>query len=300
MDRKATIFGYGTQGRAQALNLRDSGWEMTVVLPAASKSIRVAEDDGMRVETDAAAAAKTAQIAVILAQDSAQPALWDSIGGHLPKHAAVIFAHGYNIHYKQIVPQADLDVLLVAPLCPGTELRERYVTGSVAPIVTAIHQDASGNARQRLRDYITALSAGRVEEVESTFAEETETDLFIEQVLLCGGLSHLMLAAFEIMTEAGYNPRLAYYNCVHEPAHITKLFSERGLSGAFEKISATARYGALTRGPRIVDENMKRKMREIMEEIKSGHFACELKLNSNGEGFEALVDRFAPLDKMND
>ncbi len=275
-----TIYGYGAQGRAQALNVRDSGWDVTVVLRENSSSLARAAHDEIRTSTDCVAATRATQIAVLLIPDTAQPALYNELlAPHLPPHATLIFAHGFNIHYERILPREDLDVLLAAPMCDGIGLREKFCANEIIPIITAIHHDANGAAADTLQSYIGALTKNRCDVIPSTFAAETETDLFSEQVLLCGGLAFLILAVFDTLVAAGYDPKIAYYTALHEPKNLARLFSERGLQDGFANISAVARHGALTRGPRVIDDHVRATLQTILSEIQSGDYARELITN---------------------
>lgn len=272
-----TLFGYGSQGRAQALNLRDSGWDVTVVLRAGSAALARAAADGVATTTDAVAAARNAECCALLLPDLAQPALWtDVLAAHLPAHAALLFAHGYAIHYRLIAPRPDLDVLLAGPMCPGTELRTRYQERRAVPIVTAIHQDATGRAAARLQAYIDGITGASPDLIPSTFAEETETDLFSEQALLCGGLGALVEAVRTLLVEAGYNPKLARMTAETEPVNLARLIAEHGVEGMLNRISAVARYGARTRGPRVIDDHVRATLRTILDEIRNGSFQREL------------------------
>jgi ketol-acid reductoisomerase len=272
-----TIFGFGSQGRAQACNLRDSGWDVTVALKPGSKTIDAATSAQFTVTTNLTAAASATPFALMLCPDLAQSALWkDHLEEHLPSEAAIAFAHGYSMHYGGITPRADLDVLLAAPMCPGPALRQRYVDGGDTAFISAIAQNASGYAAARLERFLQAVTKHQYDEIKSSFAEETETDLFSEQALLCGGLSHLMLAVFDTIVAAGYNPKIAYYTCLHESRDLAQLFATKGLGGAFNAISAVARHGALTRGPRIITDTVRTTLAAMMEEIRSGQYAKEV------------------------
>ncbi|MBI4238445.1 MAG: ketol-acid reductoisomerase [Deltaproteobacteria bacterium] len=272
-----TIFGYGSQGRAHALNLSESGWDITVVLRPESPSISIAKQDGVEVITDAISTACKTEICALLLPDLAQPELWrEVLVTHLPTNSAILFAHGYAIHYGLITPRADLDIILAGPMCPGTELRNRYVARDSVPIVTAIQQDHSGHAAERLRAYVDGITGGRHDVIESTFAEETETDLFSEQALLCGGLGYLVQAVYELLVEAGYNPKLAHYTAMTEPVNLARLIAAHGVDGMLDRISHVARYGARTRGPRIIDTRVRQTLRTILAEIRSGSFQREL------------------------
>lgn len=283
MPHHATIFGYGTQGRSQALNLRDSGWVVTVALRPESRSLAHAQQDGMTTTTDLTSAARTATLVALLITDQAQAQVWsDILRAHLPTHATLLFAHGYAVHYRMIEPRADLDIVLAGPMCPGSELRERYLTQQITPIIRAVHQDTSGRARERLDEYIAGITGNHSDLVEATFAEETETDLFSEQALLCGGLGYLVKAVYDIMRAAGYNEKLAFYTATKEPVNLARLIADHGVDGMFARISATARYGAQTRGPRVIDAHVRTTLQQILREIQDGRFATELEGTAPG------------------
>lgn len=291
-----TIFGYGSQGQAQALNLRDSGWAVTVAVRAGGTSHAKAEADGFAVLTDNIAAARAAHAAAILTSDRAQPELWQqALNEYLPRHAMVVFAHGYNIHYRHILPRPDLHILLAAPMCPGAALRARYRDGGTTPIITALHQDASGTARAWLDGFIRAITDGHVDEIRSSFAEETETNLFVEQALLVGGLSHLIVATFDTMVAAGYNPKLAYYWCLHDLRDLANLFADYGLAEGYARVSRTARHGAMTRGPRVIDDHVRATMQQLLAEVRSGDYDRELQ---TAEDLPAATWRQHLLDKL--
>lgn len=275
-EKRVAIFGFGSQGKAQALNLRDSGWEVTVVVRPGSPSMAKAEAEGLRVSTDAASIARASNIITLLVADHAQPAVWEMIASHLPTHAAVIFAHGYNVHYQKIRPRKDLDLLLVAPIGPGVALRQRYCDGGTSPIVTAIHQDASGRAETLLQQYTRDITNNAAEIIPSTMAEETETNLFAEQALLVGGLSHLMQAVYETMVQAGYNERLAHVWCHHGTRDLAAHFAQFGIEGGYQRVSRTAAHGGSTRGPRIINAQTRATLQAILKEIQDGSYAHEL------------------------
>lgn len=270
------VFGYGAQGRAHALNLRDAGVETVVALREGSPRAARAAADGITVRP-LAEAAQRADLVMLLVPDDAQPPLYDEVlDGAMKPQAALVFAHGYNIHYRRISPRADLDVLLVAPKGIGDQVRATYVAGAGVPGLVAVHQDASGAALARALAYASAVGHGRAVILGTTFADETETDLFGEQAVLCGGLTALAQAGFDTLVEAGYPPELAYFECLHEIKLIADLMYARGIAGMRESISTTAAYGDCTRGPRVIDAGTRARMREILAEIRSGAFATEL------------------------
>lgn len=274
-NKKVAIIGYGSQGHAHANNLKDSGVDVVVGLRPGSSSISKCESAGLAHAPIAEAVAQ-ADVVMILAPDEYQPQLYkDEIEGNLKQGAAIAFAHGFNIHYGQIKPKDDLDVFMVAPKGPGHLVRSTYRGGQGVPSLIAVHQDASGKARDIALSYASANGGGRAGIIETTFCEETETDLFGEQAVLCGGLTALIRNGFEVLTEAGYAPEMAYFECLHEMKLIVDLIYEGGIANMHYSISNTAEYGDLTRGPRVVDEETKEEMREILREIQNGSFARE-------------------------
>ncbi|SEU25943.1 ketol-acid reductoisomerase [Stigmatella erecta] len=273
--RRAAIIGYGSQGHAHALNLKESGVDVRVGLHAASRSRAKAEAAGLKVMT-ASEAAQWADLIMILAPDQTQKAIYDAdIAPHLTKGKALFFAHGFNIHYGQIRPPADVDVLLIAPKSPGHLVRRLYQDGKGTPALIAIHQDASGGARALGMSYARALGVTRAGLLETTFKEETETDLFGEQAVLCGGVTALVQAGFDTLVEAGYQPESAYFECLHELKLIVDMMYEGGMGWMRHSISDTAEYGDYTRGPRLINEEVRGEMRKVLKEIQTGVFARE-------------------------
>jgi ketol-acid reductoisomerase len=272
---KVTVVGYGSQGHAHALNLRDSGVEIQVALRAGSPSWATAEEAGLTVNTIPAAVGG-AQIVAMLLPDQAQPRVFENeVAPNLEQGAAVLFAHGFNVHYGRIAPAAGHDVIMVAPKGPGHVVRRLYEQGLGTPALVAVAQDASGRAFDLALAYGAALGAGRAGMIETTFAEETETDLFGEQTVLCGGVTELVRAGFETLVDAGYQPEIAYYECLHELKLIVDLMWEGGLSHMRFSISDTAEYGDYTRGPVVIDEHVRERMRTVLDEIRDGTFARE-------------------------
>ena len=272
---KVTVVGYGSQGHAHANNLRDSGVDVTVGLREGSGSWQKAESAGFTVRSVAEAVAD-ADLAMVLAPDEHQQAIYSSaIAPNIKEGAAIAFAHGFNIHFQLIEPRADLDVVMIAPKGPGHTVRSTYVEGGGVPSLIAIAKDASGQAKEIALSYACANGAGRAGIIETSFREETETDLFGEQTVLCGGAAALVTAGFETLVEAGYAPEMAYFECLHELKLIVDFFYEGGISNMWYTVSNTAEYGGLTRGSRIVTEETKAEMRRILEEIQSGRFARE-------------------------
>jgi ketol-acid reductoisomerase len=274
-DRKVAVIGYGSQGHAHALSLRDSGVDVRVGLPEGSKSRPKAQEQGLRVVTPAEAAAE-ADLIMILAPDTAQRSIYaESIAPALTAGKALFFGHGFNIRYGLISPPADVDVAMVAPKGPGHLVRRQYVDGKGVPCLVAVEQDASGNAFPLALAYAKAIGGTRAGVIRTTFTEETETDLFGEQAVLCGGATALVQAGFEVLTEAGYAPEVAYFECLHELKLIVDLMYEGGIARMRYSVSDTAEYGDVTRGPRVIDERVKNEMRKILSEVRSGEFARE-------------------------
>ncbi len=271
--RKVAIVGYGSQGHAHALNLRDSGVDVRIGLPEASKSRKKATDAGFTVERPGDAAA-WADVIVLLAPDTSQPRLWsEEIAPRLRPGQTIVFAHGFNIRFNTIVPPVDVDVVLVAPKGPGHRVRETFAAGEGVPALVAVHQDRSGQARALALSYAKGIGATRAGALATTFAEETETDLFGEQAVLCGGVSALVKAGFETLVEAGYQPEVAYFECLHELKLIVDLMYRGGLRYMRHSISDTAEFGDYVSGPRVVDAKARETMRQILDEIRSGAFA---------------------------
>lgn len=288
--KTVAIIGYGSQGHAHALNLKDSGVNVIVGLYQGSPSWQKAEADGLTVKTVADAAA-AADLIMILLPDETQKAIYATeIAPNLKAGDTLAFAHGFNIHFAQVVPPADVDVIMVAPKGPGHLVRRTYTQGQGVPALFAVYQDASGQARDRAMAYAKGIGGTRGGVLETTFREETETDLFGEQAVLCGGLCALIKAGFETLVEAGYQPELAYFECLHEVKLIVDLVVEGGMANMRYSISNTAEYGDYTRGPRVVNAETKAEMKKILSEIQSGQFAREFVLeNLSGKaGFTAM------------
>jgi ketol-acid reductoisomerase len=271
---RIAVLGYGSQGRAHARNLRDSGYTVVVGLRPGGKTTALATQDGFEVATPAAAV-KGAGLVAFLTPDMAQGQLYRDIEASLAEGATLLFAHGFNIHYGQIKPRADLDVVLIAPKGPGDLVRRQYEQGRGVPCLLAVAQDATGKARARALAYAHAIGGTRGGVLETTFAEETETDLFGEQAVLCGGTTELIVQGFKTLVDAGYQPEVAYFECMHEVKLIVDLLHEGGLKKMHDFVSETAKYGDLTRGPRIVDEHVKENMRKVLKEVRDGTFAKE-------------------------
>ena len=269
------VVGYGSQGHAQAQNLRDSGCRVVVAELEGSPGWQKAKDDGFEVSA-AAEMAKEADIIVMLAPDTLQANIYrQAIEGEMSAGKMLMFAHGFNIHYGQIVPPADIDVTMIAPKCPGHMLRQLYTEGIGPPALVAVHQDASGKARDIALAYAKGIGCSRAGVLETTFAEETETDLFGEQAVLCGGVTSLVKAGFDTLVEAGYQPEIAYFECMHELKLIVDLFYKGGFNYMRYSVSDTAEYGDYTRGSRIISDAVREEMEQILAEVQDGTFAKE-------------------------
>ncbi|HHB91715.1 MAG TPA: ketol-acid reductoisomerase [Thioploca sp.] len=273
--KKVTIIGYGSQGHAHANNLHESGVEVVVGLRSGSASEAKVQSAGLQTKSIEDAVA-WADLIMVLAPDEHQAKIYrDSIAPNIKSGAALAFAHGFNIHFEQIEVAKDIDVIMIAPKGPGHLVRSTYTQGAGVPSLIAVHQDASGKARDIALSYASANGGGRAGIIETTFKEETETDLFGEQAVLCGGLTSLAQAGFETLVEAGYAPEMAYFECMHELKLIVDLMYEGGMANMRYSISNTAEYGDLTRGPRIINDATKKEMRKILKEIQNGEFARE-------------------------
>ncbi len=266
------IIGYGSQGSAHARNLRDSGHDVVVGARKNGASWQRARQEGFRVAEPAAAAAEAGLIA-LLTPDMAQPQVYGQIEAALKPGSALLFAHGFNVHFGCIQPRADIDVIMVAPKGPGALVRRQFEEGRGVPCLRAVAQDTSGQAAERALSYAHGLGGTRGGVIDTTFAEETETDLFGEQVVLCGGTAELVIQGFETLIEAGYQPEVAYFECLHELKLIVDLLHEGGMAKMYEFISDTAAFGDLSRGPRIIDASTKARMKVVLEEIRTGEFA---------------------------
>jgi ketol-acid reductoisomerase len=288
VDRKAlkgariAILGYGSQGRAHALNLKDSGFDVVVGVRKGGRSWSKARREGLKV-AEPAAAVEGADLVALLIPDTSQKELYRSTVKHIKRGATLLFAHGFNVHFRQIKPRSDLDVVLIAPKGPGDLVRRQFMQGRGVPCLLAVAQDASGKAHARALAYAHGIGGTRGGVLETTFAEETETDLFGEQAVLCGGATELVVKGFETLVEAGYQPEVAYYECLHELKLIVDLLHEGGLAKMHQFISETAKYGDLTRGPRIVNDRVKNEMRKVLKEVQSGKFARQW-VRENAQG----------------
>ena len=269
---RIAVLGYGSQGRAHALNLKDSGFDVVVGVRKGGASWKKAKKDGLEVAEPAKAVAD-ADLIAMLVPDLAQEALYGEVVDAIKKGATLLFAHGFNVHFKLIKPRRDLDVVLIAPKGPGDLERRQYQQGRGVPCLIAVAQDATGTAHARALAYAHGIGGTRGGVLDTTFAEETETDLFGEQAVLCGGATELVVKGFEVLVEAGYQPEVAYYECLHELKLIVDLLHEGGITKMHQFISDTAKYGDLTRGPRVINDRTKNEMRKILKEIQSGKFA---------------------------
>jgi ketol-acid reductoisomerase len=286
------ILGYGSQGHAHALNLRDSGHEVVVGLRPDSASRAEAEGEGLEV-LDVADAASRGDVVMVLLPDERQHDVWEAeIRDGIAEGDLLMFAHGFSIHFGEVEPPLGVDIGMVAPKGPGHLVRRQYTEGRGVPCLMAVHQDATGNAHELVLAYASGIGGGRAGVIETTFKDECETDLFGEQSVLCGGATELVRAGFETLVEAGYDPRLAYFECLHELKLIVDLMYEQGIQGMRHSISNTAEYGDMTRGPRVIGEPTREAMRKILSDIQSGEFAKEwiAENRAGGESFQRMRD----------
>ena len=290
--KKVAIVGYGSQGHAHAQNLRDSGVsEVAIALRPGSATAKKAEEAGFKVLSNADAA-KWADIIMVLAPDEHQAAIWaDDLKDNMKPGAALAFAHGLNVHFQLIEPRADIDVIMIAPKGPGHTVRSEYQRGGGVPCLIAIAQDASGNAHDVALSYASAIGGGRSGIIETTFKEECETDLFGEQAVLCGGLSHLIMAGFETLVDAGYAPEMAYFECLHEVKLIVDLMYEGGIANMRYSISNTAEYGDYHTGPRVITDETKKEMKRVLEDIQKGRFVQRFVLDNKAGNPELKAAR---------
>ena len=291
--KKIAVMGYGSQGHAQAQNLKESGLDVVVGLRRGSKNWSVAESNGLQVMTVSEAAAAADVIQILLPDEKQGSVYREEIAPYLKAGNSLVFSHGFNIVYHQIIPPGDVDVFMVAPKSPGHLVRRMYAEGKGVPGLLAVHQDATGNAYKMGLAYAKGIGCTRAGVIETTFKEETETDLFGEQVVLCGGLTALFKAGFETLVEAGYQPEIAYFECLHEVKLIVDLIYEGGIANMRYSVSDTAEFGDVTRGPRIVTPGVKSEMKKILEEVQNGSFAKEWMLENqvNRPHFTALVKK---------
>ncbi|CAN5593513.1 ketol-acid reductoisomerase [soil metagenome] len=302
LDKTCAVIGYGAQGRAHALNLRDSGIPVIVGLPPKSRSRVKARQDGVRLTTTPAAVGRADLVFLALPDTRMSQIYRDQIAPKLRPGQTLLFAHGFAIHYRTIVPPKDIDVVMVAPKGLGPMVRTQFVAGGGVPCVFAVQQDTSGRAREVALAYAKAIGGTRAGVLETTFQEETEADLFAEQAVLCGGMSALVEAGFEVLVEAGYQPEMAYFECLHELKFIIDLMHRAGISGMRARISETAKWGDVTAGPRIIDGSVKKRMKKVLGEIQRGDFARRwLRETETGrERYRELLDRAAqqPIEQV--
>jgi ketol-acid reductoisomerase len=299
---KVAVIGYGSQGRAHALNMRDSGVEVIVGVRKGGRGFERAQFDGLKT-AEPADAAQGADIVALLTPDMTHDAIWgEALEPSMEKGAALLFAHGFSIHYGRVAPRKDIDVVLVAPKGPGDLVRREYQRGRGVPCLFAVQQDASGRARERVLGYARAIGGTFGGSIETSFAEETETDLFGEQSVLCGGVTELVLAGYDTLVEAGYQPEVAYFECMHELKLIVDLLHEGGLRKMHEFVSETAKYGDLVSGPRVVTDETRKRMKEILKDIQSGQFARDwiLENQAGRPRYEALLrkDLAHPIEQV--
>ncbi len=273
-DVTVAVLGYGSQGHAHALNLHDSGVDVVVGLREDSSSRSAVEADGLEVVTPVEAASR-AQIVSMLVPDTVQPHVYEQIEDELEEGDTLQFAHGFNIHYNQIQPDENVDVTMIAPKSPGHLVRRNYENGEGTPGLLAVYQDATGDAKERALAYSKAIGCARAGVVETTFREETETDLFGEQAVLCGGIAELIKVGYETLVDAGYSPEMAYFECLNEMKLIVDLMYEDGHGAMWDSVSDTAEYGGLTRGEAVIDDQVRANMEEVLEEVQNGEFATE-------------------------
>ncbi|MPZ58380.1 MAG: ketol-acid reductoisomerase [Rhizobiales bacterium] len=301
--RKVAIIGYGSQGHAHALNLRDSGVkDVAVALRKGSAGVKKAEGEKLKV-MEVAEAAKWADVMMMLTPDELQADIYrDHLAGNMKNGAALMFAHGLNIHFNLIEPRADLDVMMIAPKGPGHTVRSEYARGAGVPVLMAVHRDVSGNAHDLTISYGSAIGGGRAGIIETTFKEECETDLFGEQTVLCGGLVELMKAGYETLVEAGYAPEMAYFECVHEVKLIVDLIYEGGIANMNYSVSNTAEYGEYVSGPRVINDATRAEMKRVLADIQSGRFVKDWMLENkvNQTSFKATRAKLAqhPIEEI--
>jgi len=292
-ESKIAIIGYGSQGRAHALNLHDSGFDVTVGVREGGTGHQRAKADGLATAEPAEAAASASLIAMLTPDLSHEAIFRDSIAPGLSAGDAVLFAHGFTVHYGRVHPPKDVDIILVAPKGPGDLVRREYQRGRGVPCLFAVHQDMTGRAAKRARAYAAGIGGAEAGAIETSFSEETETDLFGEQAVLCGGVTELVTAGFDTLVEAGYQPEVAYFECMHELKLIVDLLYEGGLAKMHEFISETAIYGDLKSGPRIINDETRTRMREVLQDIQNGNFARDwIAENEAGKGnYQAMMDK---------
>lgn len=296
-DKRIAVIGYGSQGRAQALNLKDSGYDVVVGLRHGS-SWRKAEDDGMEVMT-VSDAARESEVVLMLIPDMAQPEVWETeISQYMEPGNTIQFAHGFNIHFEQILPPESIDVTMVAPKSPGPEMRKQYLDGFGVPSLVAVKQDATGQAMDKALAIAKGIGSGRAGIIETTFKDETESDLFGEQAVLCGGVDQLIRRGFKILTNAGYPPELAYFEVLNEMKLIVDVIYQSGISGMYKAVSDTAKYGGMSVGPKIIDDHVEENMKRALKSVQDGTFADNWiqEYKAGSKHFRALVEECKNLE----
>lgn len=296
-DKRIAVIGYGSQGRAQALNLKDSGYDVVVGLRHGS-SWRKAEDDGMEVMT-VSDAARESEVVLMLIPDMAQPEVWETeISQYMEPGNTIQFAHGFNIHFEQILPPESIDVTMVAPKSPGPEMRKQYLDGFGVPSLVAVKQDATGQAMDKALAIAKGIGSGRAGIIETTFKDETESDLFGEQAVLCGGVDQLIRRGFKILTNAGYPPELAYFEVLNEMKLIVDVIYKSGISGMYKAVSDTAKYGGMSVGPKIIDDHVEENMKRALKSVQDGTFADNWiqEYKAGSKHFRALVEECKNLE----
>jgi len=296
-DKRIAVIGYGSQGRAQALNLKDSGYDVVVGLRHGS-SWRKAEDDGMEVMT-VSDAARESEVVLMLIPDMAQPEVWETeISQYMEPGNTIQFAHGFNIHFEQILPPESIDVTMVAPKSPGPEMRKQYLDGFGVPSLVAVKQDATGQAMDKALAIAKGIGSGRAGIIETTFKDETESDLFGEQAVLCGGVDQLIRRGFKILTNAGYPPELAYFEVLNEMKLIVDVIYKSGISGMYKAVSDTAKYGGMSVGPKIIDDHVEENMKRALKSVQDGTFADNWiqEYTAGSKHFRALVEECKNLE----
>lgn len=282
-EKTIAIIGYGSQGHAQAQNLRDSGYTVIVSDVEGSDNYKLAVKHGFKPKTAGEASAEADIVQILLPDEIQKKVYTEEIEKNMTAGKALVFSHGFNIHFNQIIPPENVDVYMVAPKGPGHLVRSQYEAGAGVPSLIAIYQDATGKAKNLALAHASGIGAGRAGIIETTFKEETETDLFGEQAVLCGGITELIKSGFQTLVDAGYQPEIAYFECLHEMKLIVDLFYQGGISGMYYSVSDTAEYGGMTRGPRLIDKTVQQKMKDILKEVQDGTFAEEwIKENQTG------------------
>lgn len=289
-EKTVAVIGYGSQGHAQAQNLRDSGFKVIVSDVEGSDNYKLAQKHGFKPKTAEEASAEADIVQILLPDEIQKKVYSESIEKNMTGGKALVFSHGFNIHFNQIIPPENVDVYMVAPKGPGHLVRSQYESGAGVPSLIAIYRDATGKARDLALAHASGIGAGRAGIIETSFKEETETDLFGEQAVLCGGITELIKSGFQTLVDAGYQPEIAYFECLHEMKLIVDLFYQGGISGMYYSVSDTAEYGGMTRGPRLIDATVQNKMKEILKEVQDGTFAREW-IRENQTGRKILTEK---------